>query len=133
MLIVVVSISEYRGPVRSCTRNRLLQSLSRGGFNDMVDLSGLVRQLKKERDLVQRQLSGLNAALAAFSRVYRSNGTRPRRKMSAKGRARIAAAQRARWAKVNGQKVVPIAKAGQTKDVSLGASQDRSGPTRQVG
>jgi len=78
----------------------------------MVDLSGLVRQLKKERDLVQRQLSGLNAALAAFSGVYKSNGTRPRRKMSAKGRARIAAAQRARWAKVNGQKVVPIAKHG---------------------
>ena len=78
----------------------------------MTNLSGLIRHLKKERDLVQRQLSGLNAALAAFSGVCRSNGTRPRRKMSAKGRARIAAAQRARWAKINGQKVVPIAKPG---------------------
>ena len=29
--------------------------------------------------------------------------------MSAAGRARIAAAQRARWAKTKGQKVVPIA------------------------
>ena len=78
----------------------------------MTNLSGLVRQLKKERDRVQQQLSGLNAALAAFAGVYRSSaGARPRRKMSAKARARIAAAQRARWAKVKGQqKVVPIAK-----------------------
>ena len=78
----------------------------------MADLSGLMKQLKKERDFVQRQLSGLNAALTAFSGVYRSNGTRPRRKISAKGRARIAAAQRARWAKVNGQKFRPIARRG---------------------
>ena len=80
----------------------------------MANLSGIVKQLKKERDRVQHQLSGLNAALAAFARVYRSGSkTKPRRKMSAKGRARIAAAQRARWAKVNGQqKVVPIAKPG---------------------
>jgi len=79
----------------------------------MANLSGLVRQLKKERDLVQRQLSGLNAALAAFAGVYGSDsGTRPRREMSTKGRARIAAAQKARWAKVNRQKVIPIAKPG---------------------
>jgi hypothetical protein len=69
-----------------------------------------MRQLKKERDRVQQQLSGLNAALEAFAAVYR-NGSKPRRKMSPTGRARIAAAQRARWAKVKGQKFVPI-KAG---------------------
>ena len=76
----------------------------------MANLSGIVGQLKKERDRVQQQLSGLNAALAAFAGVYTNNRARkPRRKMSAKGRARIAAAQRARWAKVKGQqKVVPI-------------------------
>jgi hypothetical protein len=61
-------------------------------------------QLKKERDRVQQQLSGLNAALEAFAGVYRGgNGNQPRRTMSAKGRARIAAAQRARWAKVKGK------------------------------
>jgi len=65
-----------------------------------------VKQLKKERDRVQQQLSGLNAALEAFAGVYRgNNGTRPRRKMSAEGRARIAAAQRARWARVKGNSV----------------------------
>jgi ElaB/YqjD/DUF883 family membrane-anchored ribosome-binding protein len=62
----------------------------------MPNLSGLVTQLKKERDRnrVQQQLTGLNAALAAFAGVYRNTGTKPRRTMSAKARARIAAAQR---------------------------------------
>jgi hypothetical protein len=72
-----------------------------------------MNQLKKERDLVKRQLSGLNAALQAFAGLYAGNDRRsPRRKMSAAGRARIASAQKARWAKVKGQKVVPIAKPG---------------------
>ena len=66
----------------------------------MANLSSIVRQLKKERDRVEKQLTGLNAALRAFAGVY-SGGkpSRKRRKMSAKSRAKIAAAQRARWAK----------------------------------
>ena len=86
----------------------------------MANLSGIVQQLKKERDRVQQQLSGLNAALEAFAGVYRGqNGTKPRRKISAKGRARIAAAQRARWARVNGQKkVVSIARPKRTMSAS---------------
>jgi hypothetical protein len=61
-----------------------------------------VKQLKKQQDSVEKQLSGLNAALAAFAGVYRGTATptRKRRKMSAKSRAKIAAAQRARWGKV---------------------------------
>jgi hypothetical protein len=75
----------------------------------MKNLSGIVSQLRKERDRVQQQLTGLNAALAAFAGVYAGDGPRLRRTISAKGRARIAAAQRARWAKVNRQKVASIA------------------------
>ena len=77
----------------------------------MADLSKIVGQLKKERDRVQQQLSGLNAALAAFAGVYSSRGTkavpaekRARRPMSAKGRAAIRRAQKARWAKVRAAK-----------------------------
>ena len=68
----------------------------------MVNLSGIVKQLKKERDSVEQELSRLNAALAAFVGVYAKTvkPTRKRRKLSAKSRAKIAAAQRARWAKV---------------------------------
>jgi hypothetical protein len=85
----------------------------------MANLSGIVKQLSKERNRLHQQLSGLNAVLEAFARVYGSNnGVNPRRKMSAKGRERIAAAQRARWAKVKGQKVVPIAKPKRTMSAS---------------
>jgi hypothetical protein len=68
----------------------------------MANVAGIVKQLKKERDRVERELSGLNAALAAFVNVYTGTAKpKPRRrKMSAKARAKIAAAQRARWAKV---------------------------------
>jgi hypothetical protein len=71
----------------------------------MGTVSSIVKQLKRERDKVERQLSGLNAALSAFAGVYA--GTKPtlkRRKLSAQARARIAAAQRARWAKVKREK-----------------------------
>src|SRR5438445_11908144 len=77
--------------------------LARGENMDIIAL------LKAERDKVARQLNGLNAALAAFAETYKTGSSRPRRKMSAAARARISAAQKARWAKTKGQKVVSIA------------------------
>lgn len=53
----------------------------------MANLSGIVQQLKKERDLVEKQLSGLNAALAAFVGVYRGAEPSPKRR-------RVSAAKR---------------------------------------
>jgi hypothetical protein len=83
-----------------------------------------VKQLKTERDRVEQQLSGLNAA--AFAGVHSGNAVlKPQRKISAKGRARIAAAQRARWAKVNGQKVVPIAEGHKPAKRTMSASARR--------
>lgn len=74
----------------------------------LANLSGVMKELSKERSRLHQQLSGLNAALEAFAGVYRgNNGTKLRRKMSAKGRASIAAAQRARWAKAKGITEVP--------------------------
>jgi hypothetical protein len=88
----------------------LLQSLE-GESTEMADLSKIVGQLKKERNRVKQQLSGLNAALAAFAGVYSHRGSAPtpavkrkRRPMSAKGRAAIRRAQKARWAKVRAAK-----------------------------
>ena len=69
----------------------------------MANWSGLVKELKKERDLLERQLSGLNAALAAFVNVYGGRGT-AKRKISAAGRKRISLAQKARWAKVRAKR-----------------------------
>jgi len=65
----------------------------------MANVSSIIGQLKQERDRVERQLSGLNAALTAFAGVHGGKVVRKRRKMSAKSRAKIAAAQRRRWAK----------------------------------
>ena len=66
----------------------------------MVDVSSIVKQLKQERDRVERQLTGLNAALTAFANVYSGSAINGKRQISVAGRKRIAAAQRARWAKV---------------------------------
>ena len=67
-------------------------------------------QLKAERDKVAQQVSALDTAIRALSGMNSTGARRGRRTMSAAARARIAAAQRARWAKVKGQrKVVSIA------------------------
>jgi hypothetical protein len=71
----------------------------------MANLSGIVKQLKKERDRAESELTRLNAALAAFVGVYTSKPKR-RRKLSAKARAKIAPAQRARWAKVRAKQKI---------------------------
>jgi len=63
----------------------------------MKHMSTVVQQLKKERELVQKQLKRLDAALSALGGVS-SNGSS--HKMSAAGRRRISLAQKARWAKV---------------------------------
>jgi len=67
----------------------------------MADVSSILKQLRKERDRVERQLTGLNAALRAFAGVYggAAKPTHKRRKMSVAARKKIAAAQRARWAR----------------------------------
>jgi len=71
----------------------------------MTNLDGALTQLIQERDR-------LNQAIAALEHVT-SNGniSQPnrRRGISAAGRLRIAAAQRARWAKARGTKLVSIA------------------------
>jgi hypothetical protein len=69
-----------------------------------MQLSALIKELKAEKDLMQRHLAGIDAALTAFANVYGvGKPTRKRRKMSAASRKKIAAAQRARWEKVRGK------------------------------
>ena len=64
----------------------------------MSNLARVVRLLKKEQNRLTTELHGIAAALAAFGQAYvKGTGSR---KISAAARAPIAAAQRARWAKV---------------------------------
>jgi len=73
----------------------------------MLNVSKLIRQLKKEREQTRAKLEQLDSALKVLGDVGnsgrrggrggRTSGTR--RPMSAAAKKRIATAQRARWAK----------------------------------
>lgn len=72
----------------------------------MTNLTGVIRQLRKEKQRVHGEMERLNAALAALGslggpggKAKRSLAPKVRRPMSAAARKKIAAAQRARWAK----------------------------------
>jgi hypothetical protein len=54
---------------------------------------------------IKTRLEALQSQLDGLLKLGSSNGIAPRRKMSAAGRARIAAAQKARWAKKKGRNV----------------------------
>ena len=78
----------------------------------MTNLTAVLSQLEQERTRLAAQLERLNNALSALGTSTNSGGRRGR--LSATARARIAAAQRARWAKVKGRKVVSIARRKRT-------------------
>ena len=78
-------------------------------------MQSVISELQKERRRLEDELHRVAAALTAFGNVYMrgsppkaAGATRKKRTISAAGRKRIAVAQRARWAKIKGQKVVSI-------------------------
>ena len=75
----------------------------------MNNLLVVLSKLEQERSRLVSDLGRLNSAISALTGVSQ-DGTRPIPRMSAAGRARIAAAQRARWAKVKAGKVPASAK-----------------------
>jgi hypothetical protein len=78
----------------------------------MANLTSVLKYLEQERNRLGDQLERLNHALSVL--IGTSNHG-ARRTISAAGRARIAAAQRARWARVKGHKVVSMgARKGRT-------------------
>jgi hypothetical protein len=68
----------------------------------MSNLTSVLSQLQQERSRLQSQLNSIQNAVKALS--GKSAGPTRGGGMSAAGRARIAAAQRARWAKIKGKK-----------------------------
>jgi len=65
----------------------------------MADLNSVVNQLRQERNRLSSRMEALNRAISALDGVS-TNGARRTRGISAAGRARIAAAQKARWARI---------------------------------
>ena len=76
----------------------------------MTNLTSVLNQLEQERNRLTSQLESLSNALSALN----IKGPSRRGTISATGRARIGAAQRARWAKTKGGKVVVISAAQKT-------------------
>src|ERR1700739_4581715 len=74
---------------------------------DMSNISLALTQLEQERTRLVSQVDAVRNAISALNGTG-SKGVPGPRKLSAAARAKIAAAQRARWAKAKGQKVVPI-------------------------
>jgi hypothetical protein len=66
----------------------------------MDNFVGIVRELRKERDQAQNTIERIDAALAALSNGSYAHAAGTRNRLSAPARARIAAAQRARWARL---------------------------------
>jgi hypothetical protein len=64
----------------------------------------VVSQLKKERTNLADEIKHVDAALSVLRRLNGANGARPKRTLSVAARRKIAAAQRARWAKVRAAK-----------------------------
>ena len=95
----------------------------------MANLKGLesvVSQLREQRTNLVNDLKRVDGALSALGSLNGSNNhAQPRRTMSASGRRKIAAAQRARWAKVKSQNVVSIAKGKKPGKRTMSASARR--------
>src|SRR5438874_7491902 len=69
----------------------------------------IIALLKAERDKAAQQVDALDTAIRALSGLSSTRVSHGPGKMSAAARARISAAQKARWARTRGRKVVSIA------------------------
>lgn len=77
-----------------------------------MEIGRVLRQLRIDKTKAQRQIEQISQAIAALQKIAGKSGRaslpkatrRARRKVSKIARKRMAAAQRARWAKVRQQK-----------------------------
>jgi hypothetical protein len=80
------------GSSNQTLKRLMLQSLA------MANLTGIIKQLEEERSRIDQAIQVLRGVASPHG------ARRPKRTMSAAARRRIAAAQRARWAKVRAGK-----------------------------
>jgi hypothetical protein len=65
----------------------------------MANLHAVFKQLKREQKRAQKELARLEEAVSTFKKLLGKRAARVQRTLSAAARKKIAAAQRARWAK----------------------------------
>jgi hypothetical protein len=74
------------------------------GGNTMADFARVLTELQQERSRLDQAIQAIGKLVGRNNtKTTETKGNRPRRKLSAAGRRRIAAAQRARWAKLRSQ------------------------------
>jgi Phage integrase, N-terminal SAM-like domain len=88
---------------------RNVKPSTRKGYASVLNTHILPVLGDAERDKAAQQVKALDTAIRALSGMNSTRGSHGPRKMSAAARAKLAASQRARWAKVKGRKVVSIA------------------------
>ena len=91
----------------------------------MSTFTVVLAELEQERSRLNNQLAAVSNALAVLN-GSKSNGPARSRTLSPAARARIAAAQRARWAKVKGKKVVSISAGKRPKMSPSGLARIRA-------
>ena len=73
----------------------------------MKGMESIVSQLRAQRADFVNQIGHIDAALIVLGKLNGTHAQVPVRTISAAGRKRIAAAQRARWARVRGKAATP--------------------------
>jgi hypothetical protein len=66
----------------------------------MANLAGVLKELKQERTRLDQAIEVIGKLVGRDGTAGRTVGARPKRTLFAAARRKIAAAQRARWAKV---------------------------------
>lgn len=101
-----------------------------------MNLSQITKQLISKRTALENEIARLNAALTAISGLGPGRTAKPgpkprkKRKMSAAGRARIAAAQKKRWAKARKGKAVKTAKKKRRMSAAVKAAMSAAAKAR---
>lgn len=89
----------------------------------MANLGEIVKELQEKRDEAANTIQRIDAALAALNNGSSAGASGTRSRLSEAAKARIAAAQRARWARLraNGGKKHNLVSMPQKRTVSVAA------------
>lgn len=96
-----------------------------------MNLTNVVKQLQQERARAAKEVERFDAALAALNGSANQRGAGSRR-LSAAARARIAQAQRARWAKFRGTSQPAAAMSSPQKRTLSSAARKRIAATQRA-
>lgn len=97
---------------------------------DRTNLGALLRELEEERDHLERAIAALRPLAAANTSRVATVLKSPHKSLSKEARSRIAAEQRARWARVKSGKTKPSSKRTRTRIVSAAARRKMAAAQR---